>query len=122
MAASNRPNDPALSAAGGPETSAASASSAASGNDIAELRRELSKLSAMVTDMAQNRYSQYREQAADVADDVMSRGYALRDEAYAKAGALEEEMQRTVRDRPLTAVAVAAGIGYLIGLISRSGR
>lgn len=112
----NRPTDPALAAAGGTENQTTS------GNDIAELRRELSRLSSMVSDMAQNRYTQYRSQAADVADDVMNRGYALRDEAYARAGAMEEEMQRTVRERPLTAVAVAAGIGYLIGLISRSGR
>lgn len=118
MATSNptRPTDPALAAASGVDNPANT------GNDIAELRRELAKLSSMVSDMAQNRYSQYRGQAAEVADDVMSRGYALRDEAYARAGAMEEEMQRTVRERPLTAVAVAAGIGYLIGLISRSGR
>lgn len=99
-----------------------SADTQALSNEIAELKRELAKVSGLVGDIAANRYGQLREQAASLAEDVASRGAELRDEAYARVGAVEEELQRTVRDRPLTSIAVAAGIGYLIGLLSRSHR
>ncbi len=89
-------------------------------NDIADLKRELNRVAGMVGDMASNRYSEYREQASGVAGDLAERGAALRDEAYARASALEEEVERSVRERPLTAVAIAAGVGYLVGLLSRS--
>jgi ElaB/YqjD/DUF883 family membrane-anchored ribosome-binding protein len=90
--------------------------------EMAELRRELARISSTIGDIAANRYSAVREQASGLAEDVAHRSAALRDEAFARAGALEEELQRTVRDRPLTAVAVAAGVGYLVGLLSRSHR
>lgn len=101
--------------------------------EMAELKQDLARLTSMVSDMAGSRYQNWREQAADLAggaayktaelrDEAYARANALREEAYARAGAIEEEMQRTVRDRPLTSVAVAAAVGYLVGLLSRSHR
>lgn len=89
-------------------------------DEIAELKRELARVSGLVGDIATNRYEAAKGRAAGYAEEAVRRGEALREEAYARAGALEAEAERTIRERPLTAVAVAAGIGYLIGLISRS--
>ena len=91
-------------------------------DEMAELRQEIGRLTSMVSDMAGSRYQRLRDQASEMAGDVAYRGAALKDEAVARAGMLEEEMQRTVRDRPLTSVAIAAGVGYLVGLLSRSHR
>lgn len=93
---------------------------AANERDMAELKAEMNRLSRLVGEMAQNRYANFREQAQGMAQDWTERGMQMRDEAMAKAGAWEEDLQRTVRERPITAVAVAVGVGYLIGLLSRS--
>lgn len=107
-------------APGSPDPIETAATGSANERDMAELRAELNRLSRMVSDMAQNRYSNLREQAQGVAQDWTERGMQMRDDAMAKASAWEDELQRSVRDRPITAVAIAAGVGYLIGLLSRS--
>ncbi|WP_075216839.1 DUF883 family protein [Mongoliimonas terrestris] len=91
-------------------------------DELAELKKELARVSSLVGDIATHRYEAAKDRAAGYADEAMRQGAVLRDEAYARAGALEAEAERTIRERPLTAVAVAAGVGYLIGLISRSSR
>ncbi len=91
-------------------------------NDVAELKREIAKLSSMVGDMAEKRYDQFRSQAAGVAQDYVDRGMALKDEAYERATAMEREVEKSIRERPIAAVAIAAGVGYLIGLVSRATR
>lgn len=130
--ANNTPNrDPATpgtgpAAAGAAATSADALRAAAApemqsiSDDVADLKRELGRLSTMVSEMAQARYRDAREQAAGVAQDYVDRGMALKDEAYERATAMEREVERTIKDRPIAAVAIAAGVGYLIGLVSRS--
>lgn len=115
--------------AGNPGTTGASGTSAGAdvnmqtiSSDVAELKRELSRLSALVGDIAEKRYGQFRAQAMDTAQDYVDRGMALKDEAYERATAMEREVEKTIRERPIVAVAIAAGMGYLIGLVSRSGR
>lgn len=88
--------------------------------EMAELRAELSRLSATLSDIASHRYEAFRDRAAGVAEDVVRQGAALRDHAYSRAGEMEAEMERSIRERPIAAVAIAAGVGYLVGLISRS--
>ncbi|WP_165645138.1 DUF883 family protein [Oharaeibacter diazotrophicus] len=94
-------------------------STASSNDDVAELRREISRLSGLVSDMAQTRYAKVKDQAAGVAQEVVDRGSELGEEAYRRASAMEREVERSIRDRPLTAVALAATAGYLLGLFSR---
>ena len=89
-------------------------------DDIEAIKAELGRLSSMVSARAETRYAAYREKAESVAQDRTDRGMRMKDEAMARAGAIEEDLQRSVRGRPLTAVAIAAGVGYLIGLLSRS--
>lgn len=94
-------------------------SSASSNDDVAELRREITRLSGLVSDMAQSRYAKVKDQAAGVAQEVVDRGSEIGEEAYRRASAMEREVERSIRDRPLTAVALAATAGYLLGLFSR---
>lgn len=89
-------------------------------SEMAELRAELSRLSTTLTDMASHRYEALRDRAAGVAEDVVRQGAVWRDQAYSRAGEMEADVERSIRERPIAAVAIAAGIGYLVGLISRS--
>lgn len=89
-------------------------------NEIDELKTELSRLSQTIGTIANRRYEDLRGRASAYADDFARQGAALRDQAYERAGAMEAEVERSIRERPLAAVAIAAGVGYLVGLISRS--
>lgn len=88
-------------------------------DDVADLKREIARLSGLVADMAQTRYAKVKDQAAGVAQEVVDRGSEIGEEAYRRASAMEREVERSIRDRPLTAVALAATAGYLLGLFSR---
>jgi len=94
-------------------------SATSTNDDVAELKREIARLSGLVSEMAQSRYAKVKDQAAGVAQDVVDRGSEIGEEAYRRASAMEREVERTIRDRPLTAVALAATAGYLLGLFSR---
>ena len=58
---------------------------------------------------AQDLYGQARETAADAAAVVRR-----------KAGSFEETIRENVETRPYTAVAIALGLGWLIGRLGRS--
>lgn len=92
---------------------------AALSEEMGELRAELGRIAGLVGEIASNRVEGVREQAYGLAEDVANRGQALREEAFARVGALEEEVERVVRERPVTAVAVALGVGFLFGALSR---
>ncbi|WP_181700299.1 DUF883 family protein [Chthonobacter albigriseus] len=89
-------------------------------SEIAELKAELARLSSTIGTIANRRYEDLRDRASGYAEDFARQGAALRDQAYERAGVMEQEVERSIRERPLAAVAIAAGVGYLVGLISRS--
>lgn len=91
-------------------------------DEMAELRAEVSRLSNLVSDMVSSRYQRAKSQATGLAEDLSERGAELQDKVVSRATELEKQMERTVRDRPLTAVAIAAGVGYLAGLLTHPRR
>jgi ElaB/YqjD/DUF883 family membrane-anchored ribosome-binding protein len=64
------------------------------------------------TDAAQDVYGQARESAADVAD-------AANTAARKTMGSFEKVIRNTIETQPYTAVAIALGIGWLLGRMHR---
>ncbi len=46
-------------------------------------------------------------------------GQGMLDEAQSQAGAMEKQLTDTIREKPLTAVASAMGIGFILALLTR---
>ena len=73
---------------------------------------EIARLRAQVEQLMRDRVT---PAVADAAGRAGEAAYQARDYAQAKV----ETVARSVRDRPLTALAIAAGVGYFIGRVSR---
>lgn len=58
--------------------------------------------------MAKDEVRHLQRQGQDVIEDVQE-----------QAGALEKQLKDTIREKPLTAVASAVGIGFILALLSR---
>ena len=75
-------------------------------------KEEIARLRAQVEQLMRDRVT---PAVADAAGRAEEAAYQARDYAQAKV----ETVARSVRERPLTALAIAAGVGYFIGRVSR---
>src|SRR6266404_4165445 len=75
-------------------------------------KEEIARLRAQVERLMRDRVT---PAVADAAGRAEEAAYQARDYAQAKV----ETVARSVRERPLTALAIAAGVGYFLGRVSR---
>ncbi|MGL5165593.1 MAG: DUF883 family protein [Afipia sp.] len=92
-------------------------------NDISALADQLSDvIEAFKGDarkQAKRTYKQARANVDSVMSDVGKRGSEALDAAQDYAGTLEESLEDAITQRPLAAVGLAVGLGFLIGVTWR---
>ena len=92
-------------------------------NDIAALTEQitdaLNSFAGTATKQARRGSKQARATAEQVVDDVSERGSAMMDAAHDAASSIEETLEDAITQRPLATVALALGIGFLIGVTWR---
>ncbi len=92
-------------------------------NDISALADQISDvLEAFKGDarkQAKQTYKQARANVDTVMSDVGKRGSEALDAAQDYAGTLEESLEDAITQRPLAAVGLAVGLGFLIGVTWR---
>ena len=92
-------------------------------NDISALADQISDvLEAFKGDarkQARRAYKQARSEVDSVMSDVGKRGSEALDAAQDYAGTLEESLEDAITQRPLAAVGLAVGLGFLIGVTWR---
>lgn len=86
---------------------------------IDQIRRELGVLTSLIGDIATERGVELKDRAEALADRAQNAGKQFVRDAKGQANALEDELARQLRERPLTSIAVAAVLGYFFGLMSR---
>lgn len=86
---------------------------------IATLKEELAKVKAQLASSGARSASAARRAAASGADHLLAQGEAAMDELRANAHDVEQRIVATVRDKPVTSLAIAAGVGFLFALIAR---
>jgi ElaB/YqjD/DUF883 family membrane-anchored ribosome-binding protein len=77
-----------------------------------EAKKQASNLAGEASDAAQDVYEHARDKAADLAD-------SANDAARQTAGSLERAVRNTIETQPYTAVAIALGLGWLLGRTHR---
>jgi len=60
-----------------------------------------------------------REDLSRLSDSVIALGQGARTAVADEASVMTERVRDKVREEPLTAIAITAGVSYLIGLLSR---
>ena len=98
--------------------------------DVTSVKNDIAALTEQITDaintfagkarkQARHGYSQARENIDSTLDDVSERGSAMLAAAQDAAGTIEETLEDVITQRPLATVALALGLGFLIGMTWR---
>ena len=88
-------------------------------DQIAQLQTDLKAIAATLTKLSTDKVNEARDTAKDEARNMQRQGQQVIDEVQDQAGAMEQQLKDTIREKPLTAVASAIGIGYILALLSR---
>jgi len=98
--------------------------------DVAAVKNDISALADQITDalnsfagtaqkQARRGYKQARANVDSAVDDMSERGSAMMDAAQDTAYSIEESLEDVITQRPLATVALALGLGFLIGVTWR---
>jgi ElaB/YqjD/DUF883 family membrane-anchored ribosome-binding protein len=83
------------------------------------LRAEVEKLSAQLESSSEISLRAMRKAAAAGMDQIKAQGEAAMDGLRSNAHDLEDQLYATVREKPATSLAIAAGVGFLFALLAR---
>ena len=98
--------------------------------DVANVKDDIGALADQITEalntfagtarkQARHGYKQARANVDSVVDDLSERGGAMMDAAQEAAVSVEETLENAITERPLAAVGLALGLGFLIGVTWR---
>jgi ElaB/YqjD/DUF883 family membrane-anchored ribosome-binding protein len=98
--------------------------------DVANVQSDISALADQITDalntfagtarkQARRGYKNARANVDSVVDDLSERGGAMMGAAQDAAASVEETLENVITERPLATVALALGLGFLIGVTWR---
>lgn len=86
---------------------------------IAELRSEIASLTKTLSSLGAEKADDYRDAAERITAEAVSASRRAFGAARSEALSLEEGLERRVRENPLKAIGVAAGVGFLLALLTR---
>lgn len=101
------------------KTAANARSSAELEADIQQLKADIEKLTEQLNRTGRHGYSAARRAAAEGAEQLRAQGEAAMDALRSNARDLEDQVLANVREKPITSLAVAAGVGFLFALLAR---
>jgi ElaB/YqjD/DUF883 family membrane-anchored ribosome-binding protein len=104
---------------GKPDTDGAKDAAQDLAADIARLRDDMAKLANEIAALGQQSVSTARRAAAEGAEQLRAQGEAAMEGFRANAKDMEQQLTDTVREKPITSLAIAAGVGFLFALLTR---
>ena len=91
--------------------------------DVIAVKNDIAALTEQITDalnsFAGTASKQARANAEQAVDDMSERGGAMMEAAHDAASSIEESLEDAITQRPLATVALALGVGFLIGVTWR---
>jgi ElaB/YqjD/DUF883 family membrane-anchored ribosome-binding protein len=87
--------------------------------EVAQLKADLKSITNTLTRMGQTAGNELKSTAATRADELAARGKSAVDYAQDEFGALEKQIKDTIREKPLTAVAGAVALGFILAVLTR---
>ena len=86
---------------------------------VAQLQADLKSITSTLGRMGQTGASELKANASARADDLTARGQSALDYAQDEFGAVEKQIKDAIREKPLTAVAGAIALGFVLAVITR---
>ncbi|TYR34922.1 DUF883 family protein [Mesorhizobium microcysteis] len=87
--------------------------------EIARLREDVARLADQLSKTGEHSYSAARRAAAEGAEQLRVKGEAAVESIRANANDIEAQVTDAVREKPITSLAIAVGVGYFLALLSR---
>jgi len=87
--------------------------------EIRKLRQEMAKLAEQIAKTGDTSYSAARRAATQGFEQAKAQGEATMEDIKAQARDVEEQLTETVREKPITSLAIAAGVGFLFAVLMR---
>lgn len=86
---------------------------------VAALKEDIANIAATIAKIGKNTARDATRSAASSYETAKVRGEETLDDIRLHARELEDQLAQSVRENPLTTIAVAAGVGFLLALIAR---
>ena len=87
--------------------------------DIEQLKADIAKLTELLQETGQHSYGAARRAATEGVEQLRAKGEEAIENLKASANDFEQQISDSVREKPLTSLAIAAGVGYLFALLAR---
>lgn len=87
--------------------------------EIAQLREDVKRLAEQLARTGEHSYSAAMRAASEGAEQLRAKGEAAVGAIRSNASDIEQQLCDAVREKPITALAIAAGIGYLLAVLRR---
>lgn len=87
--------------------------------EIARLKDDVAKLTDLISATGKHSYSAARKAATEGAEQLRVQGEAAVNALKSNANDLERQVTESVREKPITSLAIAAGVGFFLALLSR---
>lgn len=86
--------------------------------DIAKLREEVARLAEQLAVTGEHSYKAAKRAAAEGAEQMRAKGEEAVEALKANANDIERQISASVREKPITSLAIAAGVGFLFALLT----
>lgn len=86
---------------------------------IDDLKSEIAAISRTLAAMGGQKAEDYKDTMETLAADAVAASAKMFDSARTEALSLEQSIERQVRENPLKAIGIAAGIGFLFAFLTR---
>jgi len=87
--------------------------------EIEQLKAELAKLAKQFQTVSEKSYGTARRAASEGVSQLRAQGEEAIENLKGSAADVEAQLTATVREKPMTSLAIAAGVGFLLALMSR---
>ena len=87
--------------------------------DVAELRAEVAALTRQLKSLGEKSASTARKAANEGVEQLRAKGEARLSDLRETADDVEERVSKSVREKPITSLAIAAGVGFLFAMLAR---
>ena len=86
---------------------------------VTKLQDDIKAIGASLAKLSSEKVSEVKEVAKTQAESLQKQGQQVVEDVQEKASDVEKQLKDTIREKPLTAVAAAAGIGFVLALLTR---
>lgn len=88
-------------------------------DQVSQLQSDLKAISKTLSKLTGEKVDEAKDYASAEFRQLKRRGQHMLDDAQDQAGEVEQQLKDTIREKPLTAVATALGIGFVLALLTR---